>query len=98
MSIVTARKRSLGQGNGFTPVCHSVHRGGGQVSAPLHAGIHPPGRQPYPLGRHPRPLDTMGYGQHAGGTYPIGMHTCLNLAFPQIQCFPLLLDLRNLGK
>ena len=25
---VTARKRSLGQGNIFTPVCHSVHRGG----------------------------------------------------------------------
>ena len=27
MSLVTARKRSLGQGNIFTPVCHSVHRG-----------------------------------------------------------------------
>ena len=25
--LVTARKRSLGQGNIFTPVCHSVHRG-----------------------------------------------------------------------
>ena len=25
--IFTARKRSLGQGNIFTPVCHSVHRG-----------------------------------------------------------------------
>ena len=25
--IITARKRSLGQGNMFTPVCHSVHRG-----------------------------------------------------------------------
>ena len=25
--FVTARKRSLGQGNVFTPVCHSVHRG-----------------------------------------------------------------------
>ena len=25
--IITARKRSLGQGNIFTPVCHSVHRG-----------------------------------------------------------------------
>ena len=31
--LFTARKRSLGQGNIFTPVCHSVH---GQV--------HPPGR------------------------------------------------------
>ena len=26
-NIFTARKRSLGQGNIFTPVCHSVHRG-----------------------------------------------------------------------
>ena len=29
--IFTARKRSLGQGNIFTPVCHSVHRGGVHV-------------------------------------------------------------------
>ena len=27
-NIFTARKRSLGQGNIFTPVCHSIHRGG----------------------------------------------------------------------
>ena len=27
-AIITARKRSLGQGNISTPVCHSVHRGG----------------------------------------------------------------------
>ena len=26
-SVITARKRSLGQGNIFTPVCHSVHTG-----------------------------------------------------------------------
>ena len=26
--LITARKWSLGQGNIFTPVCHSVHRGG----------------------------------------------------------------------
>ena len=32
--IFTARKRSLGQGNIFTPVCHSVHRGGACVVAP----------------------------------------------------------------
>ena len=29
--FITARKRSLGQGNIFTPVCHSVHRGGSGV-------------------------------------------------------------------
>ena len=28
LPIITARKRSLGQGNIFTPVCHSVHRRG----------------------------------------------------------------------
>ena len=46
--IFTARKRSLGQGNIFAPVCHSVHRGRGvpgqvppgQVHTPtMHAGI-----------------------------------------------------------
>ena len=26
--VITVRKRSLGQGNVFTPVCHSVHMGG----------------------------------------------------------------------
>ena len=33
-------QRSCGQGNIFTQVCHSVHRGGG--SASVHAGIPPP--------------------------------------------------------
>ena len=32
--FITARKRSLGQGNIFTPVCHSVHRGGACMVAP----------------------------------------------------------------
>ena len=27
--LITARKQSLGQGNIFAPVCHSVYRGGG---------------------------------------------------------------------
>ena len=31
MNLITARKRSLGQGNIFTSVCHSVHRGGGRA-------------------------------------------------------------------
>ena len=31
--IFTARKRSLGQGNIFAPVCHSVHSGGGSTWA-----------------------------------------------------------------
>ena len=33
LRIFTARKISLGQGNVFTPVCHSVQRGGVSVPA-----------------------------------------------------------------
>ena len=32
--LVTARKRSFGQGNVFTLVCHSVHRGRGSAQPP----------------------------------------------------------------
>ena len=32
--IITTRKRSLGQGNIFTSVCHSVHRGKGVYPTP----------------------------------------------------------------
>ena len=42
-------QQSCGQGNIFTPVCHSVHRG---VSASVHAGIPPPEQRP-PRSRHP---------------------------------------------
>ena len=46
MSIYLYRpQRSCGQGNIFTPVCHSVHRGG---SASVHAGIPPPLNQADP--------------------------------------------------
>ena len=37
--LFTARKRSLGQGNIFTPVCHSVHRGGGMCGC-SRGGMH----------------------------------------------------------
>ena len=51
-AIFTARKRSLGQGNIFTPVCHSVHRGG---SASVHDGIPPPpSRHPPEAGTPPQ--------------------------------------------
>ena len=40
--IITARKRSLGQGNVFTPVCHSVHRGRGSAQPPA-LDADPPG-------------------------------------------------------
>ena len=48
--LIIARKRSLGQGNIFAPVCLSVHGG----SAPLHAGI-PPGPE---AGTSPPEADT----------------------------------------
>ena len=58
--LATARKRSLGQGNIFTPVCHFVHR------RKEYLGRYPPGRytpwagtplgQVHPLGRY-TPLD-----------------------------------------
>ena len=55
-------QRSCGQGNIFTPVCHSVHRGEG-VSASVHAGIpHPPEQTPpraeTPLEHTPPPWST----------------------------------------
>ena len=35
-NVFTARKRSLGQGNIFAPVCHSVHRKGYLGVPPVH--------------------------------------------------------------
>ena len=83
--IFTTCKRSLGQGNIFTPVCHSVHRGGICLSACWdttprnHA---PPGAMQHPLQtmhhQHPTPgAEHAGrYGQCAGGTHPTGMQSC----------------------
>ena len=63
--IITACKRSVGQGNVFPPVCDSVHRGEG-VSAPLHAGIHPQTDTHTPWTQIP-----LGYiHTHLGHTHP----------------------------
>ena len=147
-AIITARKRSLGQGNIFTPVCHSVHRGGacvvlfGGVCVVLfggHAWFYLGGCAWFYLGGHAWFysggvcgfiqgghawfysgghvwlylggvrgfirgacvvlfggghawfysggvcvvfsvfLDTMRYGQWAGGTHPTGMHSCFSI-------------------
>ena len=48
------------EGYVFTNVCR-VRRGGGVCIQ----GV-----------EDPRPLDTMGYGQRAGGTHPTEMHSC----------------------
>ena len=39
--IFTTRKRSLGQGNSFVPVCHSVHGGGGGWYPNMHCWWYP---------------------------------------------------------
>ena len=79
--LVTARKRSLGQVNIFTPVCHSVH-GGGLPQCMLG----PPGTRHPPRTRHPPPQPGPGtppgaehagrYAQRAGGTHPTGIQSC----------------------
>ena len=57
--IFTTRKRSLGQGNIFAPVCHSVHRGS------TWAGTHPQAGIP-PLGRYTPWAGTPPQSVHAG--------------------------------
>ena len=83
-TLVTARKRSLGQGNIFAPVCHSVH-GGVCLSACWDTtpppGADTPGPAP-PKTRHPpdqappNAVHPGRYGQRAGGTHPAGMQSC----------------------
>ena len=60
----------------FTSFCHSVHRGRGSASR---RGLHLGGVWQTP----PRPTDTTGYGQQAGGTHPTGIHSCYR---PQRSC------------
>ena len=81
-------QRNCGQGNIFTPVCHSVH-GGGVLSpggCTLSRGGCGSGALPsqfffflifslISLGTPPW-KQTQAYGQRAVGTYPTGMHSC----------------------
>ena len=72
--VITARKRSLGQGNIFTRVCHSVHRGehAGSMHGCWGACVVAEGCA-WLWGDA---SDTTRYGQWAGGTHPTGMHSC----------------------
>ena len=65
--LVTARKRSLGQGNAFTPICQSFCPKG-VVYTP---------RADTPLGRHPPPHPET--ATKAGGTHPTGMCNSLTV-------------------
>ena len=68
---ITAGKWRLEQGNVFTPVCHSI----GEVSAPLHVGIHTPWADtPHPAGY---------YGiQSTSGRYASYWNVYLFIFFP----------------
>ena len=69
-------KRSLGQGNIFAPVCHSVHGGREYLGRYiLPEQVHPP-RQVHPLGRYtpnrytPRQVHPLGMYTPQAGTPP----------------------------
>ena len=86
--LVTARKRSLGQGNIFSSVCQEFCPWGSLPQCML--GYHPLPRRPPWQGRPPSPgkKTTPGksdppctvhagrYGQQAGGMHPTGMQFC----------------------
>ena len=81
--IITARKRSLGQGNIFSSVCQEFCSQGGLPQCML--GYH------HPRTRHPPKADTPWeqttpcavhagrYGQQAGGMHPTGMQSCFSM-------------------
>ena len=86
----------MGQGNIFTEgkgVCIPACNGGCLPLGP--GGVHPPGQTPL-VGKHPTsqtppsvdtPLaDTLPppTPTEAGGTHPIGMHSCVHLVFSQM--------------
>ena len=62
--VITARKRSLGQGNIFAPVCHSVHRG-------KYLGRYPPRKAQLPrAGTPPDRYSPQAYTPPWAGTPP----------------------------
>ena len=67
-------KRSFGQGNIFTPVCHSFCSQGGYLTSRTPPGPGPPA---------PREQQTPEYGQRSAGTHPTGMHSCFIMSFDQ---------------
>ena len=85
-------QRSCGQGNIFTPVCHSVHGGGGGVCLSTCWDTTPqeqtsPGADTPPETRYtslpglstPPGKQTPAYGQRPAGTHPTGMYSCFLL-------------------
>ena len=70
-------KRSFGQGNIFTSVCHSVHRRGGLVPGGFSNFS---GRVLQFFGGGVSPPE---YSQRSAGTHPTGMHSCYKIPLLQ---------------
>ena len=89
-------KRSFGQGNIFTPVCHSVHRGvskfsggppnfgGGDSFKFLGVSIFWGGSSKFSGGV----VQFSEYGQRSASTHPTGMHSCFSRATVEVEMFP----------
>ena len=73
-SLITARKRSLGQGNIFSSMCQEFCSQGGLPQYML--GYHPWCRQLPPGAVH-----AGRYDQQAGGMHPTGMQSCVEYNF-----------------
>ena len=79
-------QRSCGQGNIFTPVCHSFCSQGGGCLPQCMLGYDPPGADT-PLGadtprsRPPPGKYASANGLRAAGTHPTWMHSCLKKSF-----------------
>ena len=76
--FITARKRSLGQGNVFIPVGQSVHKGW------LPSMYHRSRDQPLGVCIQDPPTGT----RKVGSTHPTGMLSCCILPFPPISQWP----------
>ena len=71
--LITARKRSLGQGNMFTGVCLSTGVGACSWGGYMVQGVHAPGGVHDPGGGLPGGDPSTATA--AGGTHPTGMHS-----------------------
>ena len=75
LPFITARKRSLGQGNIFGSVCHVFCPGWGYLPQYM-LGYHPPEQTPPLRSRPPRAVHAGRYGQQADGMHPTRMQSC----------------------
>ena len=94
ISFITARKRSLGQSNIFTPVCHSVHRWGGVWSGGEGACsggwgggwclVLGGGACSRGVWSRECLVETPRTATAAGGTHPTAMHSCFHAVFAKL--------------